>query len=199
MAHSDDNGLPAHTWRVLGVAAVGLLLSATIAIGMISSGIFDPKPVGSLQVQAEPGDRAVGAGETRIEWLEPRTPAAFTVRLRAAYGRGERDVGYGLALGGPQRHLVAGVSPLGYVSVWETDSMGPIVRMPWQTWPHVRLQRTPNEIQIDVRDGEASVRLNRELLWQGPWTVAANGLGLYAESFSGPTVVRFVDLQVYYE
>lgn len=195
-----EAGLPRHTWRVLGLAAVGLLLGAMAGIGLISAGVFDPRPVGRLQMQVTPGERTAPAGEMLLTWqqIEVRE-GSFSVRLSGAYTGGERDMGYGLALGNDRQYLVIAVSPLGYVSVWETDAAGQKQHVPWQTWPHARGGRETNEIQVDYFDGDVAVRLNRELLWQGVWGVQERGVGLYTESFGGPGRVLFSDLALYWE
>lgn len=192
--------LPHHTWHVLGLAAVALLLGAMAGIGLISAGVFDPRPVGRLQTQVAPGEHEVPAGEWRVAWQQIKVQeGSFSVRLSGAYAGGERDIGYGLALGKEDRQLVVAVSPLRYVSVWEEGAAGRQERMPWQPWPHVRGGRETNEIQVDYRDGDVSVRLNRELMWQGAWQAPEHDVGLYTESFGGPGRVFFSDLTLFWE
>ncbi len=199
MSHTNEEPLPPVTWRVLGIIAVGLLLGAVAGIALISAGIFDPKPLGPLQRQLTPGERVLAAGERRLEWLEEPLPQApFSARLTAAHVAGERDVGFGLALGGTQAHLVVAVSPLGYVAVWEEEAGQRVAHMPWQTWPHVNGGGEPNEIHLDVQDGQISARLNRELLWQGAWQGAEGNVGLYVESFGEPTRIEFGELALFH-
>ena len=200
MSLNDEDFLPRHTWRVLGLAAVGLLALVVLGIALISAGFFDPRPAGALQAAVAPGARAVGAREERIEWLDEQAPgAAFTVRLSAAYLSGERDVGYGMALGEAARNFVVAVSPLGYVAVWENDGDGQTLHMPWQTWPHVQTGDAANEIQVDVHDATISVRINRELLWQGTRKADGAEIGIYAQSFGGPTMITYDELALFYD
>lgn len=203
MSLKPNESLPLWTWRVLGITAVTLLLSAVVGIALISAGWFDPRPLGPLQTTRMPGLLRISAGESRLQWVEQApSQADFSARLLAAHGRGERDIGYGLAVGNAQSALVVAVSPLGYVRVWQQgpeDSDVRIEHMPWQTWPHVRRDDAENEIQIDVTPDVVSVRLNRELLWQGKSDVNTENLGLYLESFGGATAVDFRQLTLYYE
>jgi hypothetical protein len=199
MSHIEAD-VPRHTWRVLGLAAVGLLLGAMLGIALISAGVFDPRPLGDLQLQVTPGERAAPAGEQHIAWQQIAVrEGPFSARLSGAYAGGERDIGYGLALGNNERHLIVAVSPLAYVSVWEDGAAGQMQHMPWQTWPHVRGGRETNEIQVDLRGGDVAVRLNRERLWQGTWRSQGHGVGLYTESFGGPGQIFFRDLELYWE
>ena len=196
---NSEHDLPPWIWRGLGFGAVGLLLATVLGIGLISAGVFDPRPGGSLQRLIAPGARTASTLDPRLTWLDEQLPQPpFTVRLLAAHRSGETDVGYGLALGAPHAYLAAGVSPLGYVTLWQEDGTGETVHMPWQTWPHVRPGSEPNEIQVDVNDGRVSVRLNRELLWQGPWLEDAAGIGLYTETFGAPTTVGFEQLSFFH-
>lgn len=199
MSHTNEEPLPPVTWRLLGIVAVGLLLTAMAGIALISAGVFDPKPLGTLQVQLTPGERVLAAGESRLEWLEAPLPQApFSARLTAAHVAGERDVGVGLALGESQTQVVVAVSPLGYVAVWEEEAGQRVTHMPWQTWPHVREDGEPNEIQLDVQDGQISARLNREQLWQGAWQGAEGNVGLYVESFGEPARIEFGELALFH-
>lgn len=199
MSDSNEQPLPPRVWRLLGIAAVGLLLTAVAGIALISAGVFDPKPFGSLQQQSTPGERTLSAGESRLQWLdEPMPQRPFSVRLTGAHVAGERDVGYGLALGGPQTRLVVAVSPLGYVAVWQEEAGQRLEHMPWQTWPHVRGGGEPNEIHLDVQQGQISARLNRELLWQGVWQAPGGNVGLYLESFGAGARVEFSELTLFH-
>jgi hypothetical protein len=219
MENEEERALPPWTWRVLGVAAVGLLLTAVLGIGLISAEVFDPKPFGQLQEEVTPGERALAAGKRQLDWLDMALPPEpFSLRLTAAHAGGERDIGYGIALGGAEANVVVAVSPLGYVAIWEQVDGESVVQMPWQTWPHVhrdgghvpgtsevpgasssqmRGEGEPNELQLDVSEGQLSVRINRELLWEGEWRESASGVGLYLESFGEATRVDFRQLELF--
>ena len=199
MRAAQDNSLPPLIWRVLGLSAVGLLVATVLGIGLISAGVFDPRPIGSLQREISPGGRIISTPGPQVEWLDQPLPEApFTVRLEAAHEAGEADAGYGLAIGGPQEFLAVGVSPLGYVTLWEEQGGQKSVHLPWQIWPHVRPGSESNEIWVDVQDGQATVRLNRELLWEGTWDGGAGGVGLYVETFGGDVTVEFVELVIFH-
>src|SRR5690554_5568142 len=198
MSHSNEEPLPTHTWRVLGIAAVGLLLTAVAGIALISAGVFDPKPIGRLQLQLAPGERMLDGGERLLEWLdEPLPQAPFSTRLTAAHISGEQDAGYGLALGSRQEHLDVALSPLGYVTVWQEMDGERVEHMPWQTWPHVRRGQEINELQVDAQNGQISARINRELLWQGNWESAGGNVGIYAESFGEAALIEFRDVALF--
>jgi hypothetical protein len=93
-------------------------------------------------------------------------------------------------LGEAGTRLTVGVSPLGYVAVWQTGDQATRF-IPWQTWPHVRPAQEDNEIQVDVVGEAVTVRVNHERLWQGTVAPPGRRLGLYAESFGGAATVDF--------
>ncbi|MGW8319517.1 MAG: hypothetical protein ACWGPS_09745 [Candidatus Promineifilaceae bacterium] len=200
--HSREN-VPSATWRWLGLSAVLILIVAVTMIGLISTGRFDPKPLGRLQQQMTFGVRDVAAGESILSWpLQLEDESSFTVRLTAALDEGETDMGYGLALGSEANYVTAAVSPTGYVTIQPDVGSGsqptPSGSIPWQTWPHVRTGQQTNEIWANVVQGSlAEVRINRELLWQGNLPLDGHQVGLWAESFGGPAAVDFSSLEVF--
>jgi hypothetical protein len=122
---SQNDLLPKNTWRVLGLAAVLLLAVTVTAIGFISSGFFDPQPVGELRAELSPGLKFIASKSQQIQWLDyPLTAENFSLRLTAAHEAGELDVGYGLAVGSNESALVIGLSPLGYAGIFMLDSFG---------------------------------------------------------------------------
>ncbi|MEZ4590191.1 MAG: hypothetical protein R3D55_03480 [Chloroflexota bacterium] len=144
--------------------------------------MFDPKPVGQLQLRLPATSFAISQPEQTIVWLDEALPAGdFSVRGTAVLQQGSPDSGIGLALGGEENTFMVVVSPLGYVLVQQGDEAG----LPWQPWPHVQPNNAPNEIWIDVRGDMLTVRLNRELLWQGAYPLATRRLGLVGEGFWG--------------
>jgi hypothetical protein len=184
--------------RALGLSAVLLLISIATAIGLISAGVFDPKPAGPLCSEHVLESEQLAPESNRTLWLhEPQLVGRDTVRLTAAHAGGDADVAYGLVLGEPQHYLAAAVSPLGYVALWEQTGSEVRDVMPWQTWPHVKLGGAPNEIQVDVVQGRVTVRVNREQLWQGSWQPPGGQTGLYAHSFGGASAIDFRQLQHY--
>ena len=176
-------------------ALAGLLATAVLLIILIGSGVFDPKPVGELQKTLPATTLAVDQPGQAIKWLDTPLPDGdFSVRGTAVFQSGNLDSGVGLALGDADDALVVAVSPLGYVLVQQADE----VLLPWQPWPHVQLDDALNEIWIDVRGREVAVRLNRELLWQGPVNFASRRLGLFAEGFGETAVYTFPAIEIYY-
>ncbi len=170
------------------------LVTAVTAILLIASGMFDPQPVGELVWQENLQPMTVAAQTKQIEWLEQPVPdGPFSVRLTAVYEQGATDSGYGLILGDEAQNLLVAVSPLGYATIQQN---GPAL-LPWQPWPHVRTQNTPNEIWLDWADDQLSVRLNRELLWVDDVEIPEGFLGLYGESFAETAVFDFESVELY--
>lgn len=186
---------PPGVWRGLGLVAVLLLLASITAIGLISAGVFDPRPAGDVVNRRELTARGVGPGETVLIWLYEYSGAdTFAARLTAAWAEGEQDVGYGATVGAEDDYLTAAVSPLGYAAVWAEQDGRREMMFPWQPWPHVRRGGEANEIQIEVSGRRVSVRVNRERLWEGERTVQGKAAGLYAQSFGQETVIDFQEL-----
>ncbi|MFW6063439.1 MAG: hypothetical protein ACOC9V_04610 [Chloroflexota bacterium] len=196
-----DHSPSPQVWRVLGVAAVLLLVGAVLAISVISAGLFDPQPAGPEQERLPLQPQALVAGERRDRWLEGTDVAApFTARLTAALVEGDVDSAYGLTVGQPQHSLTVAVSPTAYAAVWRTTAEGQEeMLMPWQPWPHVNQDRQTNEIQIDVQEGQVTARVNREILWQGAADGLRGGVALHAESFGRAATVDFQELVLFQE
>lgn len=196
--------LPPLAWRLLGVAAVALLGLAVLAITLISAGLFDPQPAGPLHETLMPGVQTVEPHSRSITWLpQPAPQSPYTVRLEAMLLDGERDSAYGLVLGSEENALFIAVSPSGYVAIWQELDNERLTHLPWQTWPHIRSGNESNEIQLDRHSDAISVRLNRELLWQGPLSTpslpSSARLGLYGETFGAQATVDFATLTLFYE
>jgi hypothetical protein len=190
-------------WGWIGRAAVLLLLTALLGIGLISAGVFDPKPLGEFVTGLPVEKLSVGAGGSRVHWLDRRLPAGpYSLHLTAARQSGENDIGYGLALGDEDGYVVAAVSPLGYVMLGNCQlsiancqlAMNDSRLLPWQTWPHVR--PGVNELWLDVAGDALTVRVNREFLWQGEVETGSQ-VGLWLESYGGAAAVSFQELKLY--
>lgn len=108
--------------RWLRKTAVFLLIAIAATSSAILLGLFDPRPIGTLQVTLPLVPQTISAqGETAV-WLDhPPLPENFSVRLTAVFHSGDPDSGYGLLLGTPENYLAIAVSPLGLVSIWEND------------------------------------------------------------------------------
>jgi hypothetical protein len=185
----------------IGRAAVLLLLTALLGIGLISAGVFDPQPLGDFATQLPVESLSVESGGSQLHWLDTSPPAApFSLHLTAAPQSGESNIGYGLALGDETDYWVAAVSPLGYVTLSHCQltivncQLSIDQPLPWQPWPHVRPDA--NEIWLDVAGDELTVRVNREFLWQGEIEVGGR-VGVWLESYGGAATVAFQELKLY--
>lgn len=195
MTLSEQYTPPPNVWRGLGLSAILLLLGSITTIVLISAGVFDPRPTGQLTGRRALGAQDIRAGETRLTWLpDIVSEDAFTVRLTATWAAGERDVGYGAAVGADGGYLAAAVSPLGYAAVWVEQADQREMLLPWQPWPHVQKGSELNEVQIEVAGERVSVRVNRERLWEGERTIQGTRTGLVAQSFGGSSVINFQEL-----
>ncbi|MCA9917362.1 MAG: hypothetical protein KC445_05385 [Anaerolineales bacterium] len=176
-------------------ALASLLATAVLLIMLIATGLFDPKPVGKWQTTLPTQTVSVEQTGQTIVWLDEMLPVGdFSVRGTAVYQSGNPDSGIGLALGSEDDAFIVALSPLGYVLVQQGDE----ALMPWQPWPHVQLNDAPNEIWIDMRGDQLTVRLNRELLWQGTHLLATRRFGLFGERFAAETAVySFPTLEIY--
>jgi hypothetical protein len=211
MAPTDD--APTGAFRWLGWSAVLLLLTVVTGIGLISAGVFDPKPIGELTSNQPLYPQIVAADSQTLSWIDEELPPRnYSLRLTAARDSGELDIGYGLAIGELDNYLVVAVSPLGYVTIWRggmengepsASSRLPspeVAILPWQTWPHVKTNEDSNEIWVDVVDGKLiSARVNREILWEGEEPLPGSKVAMWVESFSDPATVEFDELQLFSE
>ena len=171
-----------------------LLAAAVFLIILIASGVFDPKPIGERQTTLPATSLTVDKPGQTIIWLDERLPSGdFSVRGTAVYQSGSLDSGVGLALGDENSQLIVAISPLGYALVQQDDT----AVLPWQPWPHVRLEENPNEIWIDVQGEEITVRINRELLWQGNRSMPTRNLGLFGENFGETAAYTFSTLEIF--
>lgn len=178
------------TAKVVWLKRIALLtaLVAAAVTGFIASGWGDPKAVGEVVWQTDNVRLEALPGQPAIRWLSPPlTAAPFSLRTTAVFQRGTPDSSAGLVLSDGERQTTVALSPLGYAAVQHGD--GPD-SFPWQPWPHVRTETAVNEIWIDVIDQTLTVRLNRELLWQGPLPHRVRQVGLAVATFQpGQTAV----------
>lgn len=199
-----EEEMPPLAWRWLSIIAVFLLFIIVGGIGLISAGVFDPKPLGTTKVEFPLNTIQITPNDQELKWIEGQFQSeVFTVRLTASKLNGETDVAYGLALGNEDNFLIVAVSPLGYYSIWRGSNQtgrpekNQVVE-PWQTWPHVRLDDNPNEIWIDVQNEQiTSIRINREILWQEPLPIQDGGIGLWSQSFGGPADIDFQKVEIF--
>ena len=179
-----------------------LLLAAVLFIGLIASGWLDPSAAGTQVWHLEGQQMPLTPQSRHIVWQEEIVPDyPHTIRMTAALSKGEKDTGYGIALGDEDAYLAVAVSPLGYLAVWESKAVGESSKdsylLPWQTWPHVRLASAPNEIWLDIVDSHITVYINREWLWEGEMANGAGSIGLLGESFAGTAVIDFESIALF--
>lgn len=168
----------------LRTALAALLATAVFLILLITAGLFDPKPVGEPQKRVANSRLQIDQPGQTVRWLDTPLPDGdFSVRGTAVLQSGNPDSGIGLALGNDARAFVVAVSPLGYVLIQQAGE----AVLPWQPWPHVQGNDLPNEIWIDLRGDEITVRLNREQLWQGVVVLEERKVGLFGEGYGGET------------
>ena len=176
-------------WRGTAVLLFGTIVFVALLIGF---GVFDPKPLGEVRWQKSVEVVQIGAGEREVLWLDEYVSGVFSVRGTAVYQSGEKDIIYGLVLGDDDDYLAVAVSPLGYVTVWQSD----IVLMPLQPWPHVHTGNGTNEFWVDVAGDGVTVWLNREVLWVGEVAVAG-GVGVIGESWGETAVIEFPTIELF--
>lgn len=186
----------------LNRAAILVLLVTAVLIALIAAGVFDPQPLGALRWQTAEQRVTAPAKSREIRWVEEGVPqSSTTLRLTAALADGETDSGYGLVLGDEENYLTVAVSPLGYLAIWESSlnpgAAGDTYLLQWQTWPHVKMNGEANELWLDVEGNQATVRVNREWLWEGPINNTGPQVGLLVESYGDAAVVDFMELALF--
>lgn len=171
-------------WVMGGTAVFFLLL-----ILLIASGVFDPQPVGSPQWAIQLDPLILLANERAVRWLDTPLPDNdFSLRLDTAHSSGELDVAFGLVID----NFWVGVSPLGYVTILA----GETAVLPLQPWPHVTAGG--NEIWLDRRENQITIRINRELLWTGKATFTSWQVGVWGQSWGETAVIHFPALTLYH-
>lgn len=165
---------------MLKKTAVLLLVLAIIAITLVLTGWFDPQPYGELVWEQKLSPVTVPARSERVVWIDEGVDGAYSLRLTAVFSKGNPDSRYGLLLD----DLSITISPTGYAAI----EQGGAVIMPYAPFPHVHRDDV-NEIWVDVDGDAVTVRLNRELFWQGR-TAVKGDVGVMVENFgdSGDSV-----------
>ncbi len=194
--------MPTTRFRWLMRGAILLLVVTVLAIGLIASGVLDPAPNGSLLWEHDQEQISVASQLRDVLWLEEDVPdSAFTVRMTGALNTGEEDSGYGVAIGDQDAYLAVAVSPVGYLAIWEYDRHTERTQdnylLQWQTWPHVNTGKVPNELWVDVAGERATVRVNREWLWEGEVGRRTGQVGLLGESFAKAAAFDFASVELY--
>jgi hypothetical protein len=189
--------LPMNQLRWLQVGGVVMGVTAVCLIALIASGMFDPKAIGE-PVQTWENKRVTAvAHQQNITWLPGQLPPGnFSLRATLAQQSGEPDSGAGMLLANDCANIIIALSPLGYATIQQQPL---ITGFPWQPWPHVRTGSQPNEIWVDVEDGQMEVRINRELLWAGESPFIPERVGIYGESWGMDAVYNFQQIQLFSE
>jgi hypothetical protein len=157
-------------FKVLALLAIFLLVGG--GYWLFLRGWVDPRPVGEITAVVVPGEQVFTDRTADMRWqtLPAQPSEVFTIQLTSRFVAGERDSAYGLAIGEETMPLIVWVTPTGYAGV----SQGEHWLMPLAPWPHVRTAVTnePNEIWLTrSANGNLTVHVNRELLWQGKTVV----------------------------
>ncbi|HSG18641.1 MAG TPA: hypothetical protein VLE70_20265 [Anaerolineae bacterium] len=187
------------SWRWLNWSILLVFGGAVFLIGLISAGVFDPKPIGDPIDTLPLAPLEVNAGQVRLNWLALSVPDTdHSLRLEAALIEGEVDSAYGLVIGDESENLLVAISPVGYVTILINSNLEERPIIPWRTWPHVAMGNSANELWLDIEGDElTAVRTNRELLWQGSLSVPGKGIGLWVESYGGPAKIDFSSLELF--
>lgn len=189
-------------WRVLVIVGSASAVVIAAFVILIAVGAFDPRPIGELTVRLSLGPRETGPENVALNWQSvPLPDPPYSVRLAAATPNGDADGEYGLVIGDDRQHLTIAVSPLGYAGVWQERDGAVESLFPWQPWPHVQMGEAPNELWLDVH-GEgattfATVRVNRELLWQGAIQPPTGRVGTWLRSYGEPFAADFRLLELF--
>lgn len=198
--------VPRRAMQWLGISAAVVLVAIAMSIALISAGVFDPRPQGKLAKSFDIDQALMVNGNQQIEWFDQAfSSRSYTIRLSANLAAGDLDTGYGLLLGNENQFVGVAVSALGYATIWQSaaaagDISQQISILPWQTWPHVHTNQDSNEIWIDVSHGKiSSVRLNREIFWQGSVPLNDHKYGIWAEGFAGPANIDFSLVELFFD
>jgi hypothetical protein len=188
---------------IIVIASIVLLVLVLLIVGLILGGVFDPKPLGELKFRHELERRVKVDDVYQEPLLQIPSSGPFSVRMGASWISGNPDIGYGLKLGNGEHSVVIAVSPLGYVTIMESDRSvaapaNQVHQLPWQTWPHVSKTDESNEIWVDIEDSNLTmVRINRELLWTGQLPLAESDVDFWAQSFGEPGIVNLEYIELF--
>lgn len=179
-------------WRVVNAAFVAVVVFSAALLAAVLAGVGDPRPVGRLVWEDEPGVYELeGAEATLMPVLSREFSPSGTLELIARQVGGPGEAAYGLWWG----DIRAMVSGSGYMGVWIGDD--PIY--PWQPFPHVRGPGGQNCIQIVIVDNHLLVRLNDEFVAEGDVDEMATAeVGVIVETFGrGGAVVDFERVRIW--
>jgi hypothetical protein len=203
---------PLSARKLFVVIAIVFSLIIFVIFLLTSTGVFDPRPIGPLSADDNLRLR-VTVEDTYLSTV-PHQPSSneFSVRLKASWVRGDADSGYGLAIGDGPRNVIVALSPTGYTTITKRPAEGEISHndgsgiadqkpeIPWRIWPHVKTGTHSNEIWLDIVDQNlVTVRINRELLWEGSLLLPGTNISLWAQSFGETADIEFTAIELFQE
>jgi hypothetical protein len=182
--------------RLVTLLAILLIGSIILAAFVLAVGFSDPIANENQIWQTSLAPMKISSGTRDIQWLRENLPQPpFSVRITASHASGDLDSAYGILLDQENSKIAVMVSPLGYTSIWResnsTNEISEVIYLPWQSWPHVRTGNEENEIYISLIGDSMSVRVNRELLWEGSGIDSIYRIGIMGESFGEDAAIRF--------
>ena len=121
-------------------------LVVVFSVIAVLAGVFDPPlPLAALPTTAL---TLAATTEEQTTWLDPLPNGATGVRLTAMWRDGEQDAGYGVLLGSPESYVGVAVSPLGYMTVWQSAKIRPSRYCRGSRGVHVKRAALPNEFGL---------------------------------------------------
>lgn len=199
---------------VLGfLSLIALIVATALALAL---GAADPRPAGPLVWDT---DLVAGADEAEWVLHSSRaaraefTPAGlllafeaedetalalrsaptgdFTFAARGAQVDGPPGAMYGIAFGvrSESNYVAVLVNNNGFVQAYRNSGATREVLYALQQWPHILLKDEPNEVQINLIDGRAMIRINEEVFLE--IADAGGEIGLIATARAPGQMVRF--------
>jgi hypothetical protein len=152
---------------------------------------------GSLTPQASGLLAEFTAPDQSAYALTPGPAGDFTFELTGAQVEGEIGAAYGLIFGWQdETHYGAAlVNGNGYAEAYRQSGPKRQRWFEWQQWPNILLGAAGNRVRVDVRGGQATVRINDEVLVAAE-AGGAGKIGVLARG-AGPGSVRFGWAQVW--
>lgn len=205
--HLSPTQPPPWLWNGIRLGFVGLVVVAVGLVVAVAYGVADPRPVGGLQWedhfspavawQTVGQGAAIKDGGLEIT-VEPNTVGGAVVTIpqsdfsfEVAGGQTAGPVGaaYGLVFNytDMQHYTAVLINGNSYAEVVGADGKQ---FLPWQEWPNILLNYEANRLRVDVQNGQATVRINDEVLTT---LVAQPGgqVGVWAQGSDAGQVVRF--------
>ena len=187
--------------RLVTLLAFLLIGSITLVAFLLALGFSDPMANENQIWQASLSPMQIISGKRDILWLRENLPQPpFSVRITANHSSGDLDSAYGIVLDQENSKIAVMVSPLGYTSIWResntTNEIKEDIYLPWQSWPHIRTANEENEIYVSLVGDSMSVRVNRELLWEGSGIDSIYRIGVMGESFGDDAAIKFQSAEI---